>query len=70
MKSALVSEVSSPASSARRLPDGRRLVIEIDQPTKVIDVTGHEMAPSPSEIVALMAVSEMSFPKKFRTFMD
>jgi hypothetical protein len=53
--------------SVRRLPDGRRLVTELDQPTKVVDIEGNEIAPSPSEIAALMAVSGMSFPRKFRT---
>jgi hypothetical protein len=38
------------------LPDGRRLMIEINQPTQVVNTEGNEMAPSPSEIVALMAL--------------
>ena len=50
----------------RKLPDGRRLITELDQPTKVVDREGHEIAPSRSEIAALIAVSEMDFPVKFR----
>jgi len=49
------------------LPDGRRLVTPPNQPTIVIDIEGNEIAASPSEVVALTAVSEMSFPKKFRS---
>jgi hypothetical protein len=42
------------------------LITELDQPTKVVDREGHEIAPSRSEIAALIAVSEMDFPVKFR----
>jgi hypothetical protein len=51
----------------RKLPDGRHLVTEFSQPTKVVDIEGNEIAPSSSEIAALIAISEMSFPRKFRT---
>ncbi len=50
-----------------KLPDGRRLVTDFNQPTKVVDTEGNEIAPSPSEIAALMVLSKISFPKKFRT---
>jgi len=51
----------------RKLPDGRRLVTAFNQPTKVIDSQGNEIVPSPSEIIALKLISEMFFPRKFRT---
>ena len=50
----------------RKLPDGRRLITELDQQTKVVDREGNEIMPSRSEIAALTAVSEMQFPGKFR----
>ena len=50
----------------RKLPDGRRLVSEFNQPIKVVDREGNEVAPSSSEIAALIAISEISFPPKFR----
>jgi hypothetical protein len=53
--------------NVRKLPDGRRLVTELNQPTKVVDTEGNQIAPSSSEIAALIAISEMSFPRKFRT---
>ena len=46
------------------LPDGRRLVTELDRPAKVIDAEGTEISPSPSELTALLAVAGMAFPKK------
>jgi hypothetical protein len=53
-----------------KLPDGRRLVTEFNQPTKVVDAEGNEIAPAPSEIIALMAVCGMSFPKKSRSLVE
>jgi hypothetical protein len=47
-----------------RLPDGRRLVSEFNQPAKLIDAEGTEMAPSPSEVAALIAITVMAFPRK------
>ena len=46
------------------LPDGRRLVNEFDRPARVIDAAGNEMAPSPSELAALLAIAQMELPKK------
>jgi hypothetical protein len=54
-------------TTVRRLPDGRRLVARTDQPSIVVDLDGHETAVSSSELMALIAVSEMSFPKNFRS---
>lgn len=51
----------------RRLPDGRRLVTALNRPTKVIDSDGNEIVPSPSEIVVLELMSDMSFPALFWT---
>jgi hypothetical protein len=53
--------------NVRKLPDGRRLVTEFNQPTKVVDAEGNEIVPSSSEIAALLAISNISFPRKFRT---
>jgi hypothetical protein len=50
--------------TVHRLPDGRRLVSEFNQPTKVIDTDGYEITPSPSEVTALKAITEMVFPRK------
>jgi hypothetical protein len=51
----------------RKLPDGRRLFTQLDQPATIVDLEGHEIFVSSSELVALIAVSEMSFPKTFRS---
>jgi hypothetical protein len=50
--------------TVRRLPDGRRLVTDLDRPAKVIDLEGNEFAPSPSEVTALLALAGMTFPRK------
>jgi hypothetical protein len=46
----------------RALPDGRVLVTGFNVPAKVIDCDGNEIEPSPSELVALERLCEMSFP--------
>ena len=46
------------------LPDGRRLVTKLDRPAKVIDLEGNEIALSPSEVTALLALAGMTFPRK------
>ena len=43
--------------TVHELPDGRRLVMEFDRPTKVIDLEGNEIAPSPSEVIALLLLA-------------
>ena len=48
----------------QRLPDGRRLVSEFNKIPKVIDTDGIEVAPSPSEVEALIALAGMIFPRK------
>ena len=49
------------------LPDGRRLMTPLNQQATMVDLEGHEIIVSSSELRALIAVSEMSFPKKFRS---
>ena len=46
------------------LPDGRRLVTKLDRTAKVIDLEGNEIALSPSEVTALLALARMTFPRK------
>ena len=46
----------------RKLPDGCLLVTGFNVPAKVIDCDGNEIEPSPSELVALERICEMSFP--------
>jgi hypothetical protein len=53
-----------PRETVHRLPDGRRLVMGLDRPTKVIDLEGNEVAPSPLEVTALLALAGMTFPRK------
>ncbi len=50
--------------TVHKLPDGRRLVMDLDRPAKVIDPEGNEMAPAPSEVNALLVLAEMPFPRK------
>ena len=45
-----------------KLPDGRKLVSDIDGSAKVIDGGGNEMVPSPAELAALLVVAEMGVP--------
>jgi hypothetical protein len=52
--------------TVQRLPDGRRLVSEFDQPTKVVDTYGNEIIPAASELVALKAITKMVFPRRAR----
>ena len=54
-------------STVRRLPDGRRLVIGANQPATVVDLERNEMTVSPSELMALIAISEMSFPNRWES---
>ena len=49
---------------AYTLPDGRRLEIALDRRARVVDSAGDEMAPSPSELAALIAVTQMGFLKR------
>jgi hypothetical protein len=46
------------------LPDGRRLVMELDQPAKVIDLEGSEFTPSSSEVIALLVLARMTSTRK------
>ena len=50
--------------AVHRLPDGRHLVMNFKGPAKVIDLEGNEMAPSPSEVIALLALARLSPGKK------
>ena len=52
-----------PDGTVHRLPDGRRFVNTFDQPPKIIDTEGNEITPSASEVIALEAISGMSFPR-------
>ena len=52
-------------TTVRQLPDGRRLIIRNDREPLVIDKEGEEFAVSSSDLKALMALSEMSFPNPF-----
>ena len=54
-------------NTIRKLPDGRSLVTGANQPAKVIDLDNNEMTVSSVELVALIAVSTMSFPKSFQS---
>jgi hypothetical protein len=47
-----------------RLPDGRRLVADFNQPMKLLDTEGNETAASAAELAALMVFRGMSFPRK------
>jgi hypothetical protein len=49
------------------LPDGRRLMTPFNQQATIVDLEGHEIIVSSSELMALIAVSEISFPKKIRS---
>ena len=49
--------------TVHRLPDGRHLVMNFKGPAKVIDLDGNEMTPSPSEVIALLALARL-FPGK------
>ena len=53
--------------TVRTLPDGRRLFTQLNQPAIIMDLEGHEIEVSGSELVALTAITEMSFPKKIRS---
>jgi len=55
------------AKTVRKLPDGRRLVTRLNERPTIVDEEGHEIEVSGSELVALTAVSEMTFPKKSRS---
>jgi len=46
------------------LPDGRHLVMDFEGSAKVIDLEGGEIAPSPSEVIALLALARLSPRKK------
>jgi hypothetical protein len=50
-------------TTVRKLPGGRRLIIRTGYYSVVIDHEGQELAVSSSDLMALKAVSEMSFPK-------
>jgi hypothetical protein len=54
-------------TTVRNLPDGRRLVARTDQASIVVDRDGQEFVVSSSDLMALIAVSEMPFPKSFRS---
>ena len=47
-------------STERRLPDGRKLIVRTDQDLVVVDREGQELAVLSSELMALIALSEMS----------
>ena len=50
--------------TVHRLPDGRHLVMDFEGSAKVIDLEGGEIAPSPSEVIALLALARLSPRKK------
>jgi hypothetical protein len=52
-------------SAVRNLPDGRKLILR-DEDSIVVDQAGEEMAVFSSDLKALVALSEMSFPKRCR----
>jgi hypothetical protein len=49
----------------RRLPDGRKLIVRADQNSVVVDQEGQELTVFSTDLMALIALSEMSFPKRY-----
>jgi hypothetical protein len=45
---------------ARKLPDGRKLIVRTDQTSVVVDQEGQELVVFSSDLRALIALSEMS----------
>jgi hypothetical protein len=61
---ARIREYQTALGIARKLPDGRKLIVRTDQDSVVVDPDGGELAVFSSDLKALLALSEMSFPKR------